>query len=129
MVMIIILILIPLNYSTEMHDYLSNSRKASLEEVVLDVDDDRQPGLKNRMLPRKPNSGLKTDLNNTLADNISDEDVNKTQSDEGLLNEKKVSSRDLLTRQQKINQRLPVCYGMRRWCGCIVSLEVSFIFS
>lgn len=74
-----------------MHDYLSGSRKASLEEVVLDVDDDRQPGLKNRMLPRKPNSGLKTDLNNTLADNLSDEDVNKTQSDEGLLNDKKVS--------------------------------------
>ena len=73
-----------------MHDYQSRPRTASLQEIVLDVDDERQPGLKNRMLPR--NSSVKADLNNTLADNLSDDDINKTQSDEGLLNDKKVSS-------------------------------------
>jgi len=63
------------------------------------------------MLPRKPQLG-EPNINES-SENLSDDDV-RTQSDEGLLADK-----------QHIPEKLPVCYSLRRWCGCIVSREVS----
>lgn len=103
-----------------MSDYKYKRSSAAIEEIQIELD--QNTGLKNRMLPRKPMLGEKTEINDTSVDNMSDED-SRTQSDESLLADKTVSAsepdsrRDLHSDCQSATPCADGADAWSRWSG------------